>query len=126
MLGAFFYWLDLELSSILVQSCALLLPGYAGNLVRDDAVAFIANATRDDVPFFLYLPFQECHSPFQVTQKTPRSPQQAAASNSRRCHAAARIELEPGAIAPEPTAQPWLPRRLVIPVCATQAVVDGC
>ena len=53
-----------------MQSCALLRlwPGYAGNLVRDDAVAFIANATRDDVPFFLYLPFQECHSPFQVTQ----------------------------------------------------------
>ena len=52
-----------------MQSCALLpRPGYAGNLVRDDAVAFIANATRDDAPFFLYLPFQECHSPFQVTQ----------------------------------------------------------
>lgn len=42
---------------------------YAGNLVRDDALAFIEQVSgsgSERQPFFLYLPFQECHSPFQV------------------------------------------------------------
>ena len=43
---------------------------YAGNLVRDDALAFIEKVSgaggSSAQPFFLYLPFQECHSPFQV------------------------------------------------------------
>ena len=40
---------------------------YAGKLVRDDALAFIEQVSGSTPqPFFLYLPFQECHSPFQV------------------------------------------------------------
>ena len=52
---------------------------YAGNLVRDDALAFFERVSgggggtdgqqqqqQQEEPFFLYLPFQECHSPFQV------------------------------------------------------------
>ena len=43
---------------------------YSGNLVRDDAIAFINGAGRTlNKPFFLYLPFQECHAPFQVDKK---------------------------------------------------------
>eukprot|EP00040_Diaphanoeca_grandis_P026898 m.151738 g.151738 ORF g.151738 m.151738 type:complete len:246 (-) comp30776_c0_seq4:167-904(-) len=49
-------------------SVNLALSGdYSGNLVRDDAVDFIHGYGRDkSKPFFLYLPFQECHSPFQA------------------------------------------------------------
>jgi arylsulfatase B/arylsulfatase I/J len=40
---------------------------YAGNLVRDDALAFLQRVSgAQPQPFFLYLPFQECHAPFQV------------------------------------------------------------
>jgi arylsulfatase B len=43
---------------------------YSGKLVRDDAVAFIQGAGRTaGTPFFLYLPFQECHAPFQVDKQ---------------------------------------------------------
>jgi arylsulfatase A-like enzyme len=40
---------------------------YSGDLVRDDAVAFIKTRLPDQ-PFFLYLPFQEAHHPFQCPQ----------------------------------------------------------
>jgi len=44
---------------------------YSGELVRDDAIAFIeemarANGTK---PLFLYIPFQEAHSPYQVSKE---------------------------------------------------------
>ena len=39
---------------------------YSGELVRDDAVAFIRTAHQ---PFFLYVPFQEAHSPYQAPQR---------------------------------------------------------
>eukprot|EP01052_Picozoa_sp_SAG31_P025231 SAG31_NODE_2200_length_6208_cov_2.781306_3_plen_534_part_00 len=40
---------------------------YAGKLVRDDALEFLRQVSGlYPQPFFLYLPFQECHSPFQV------------------------------------------------------------
>ena len=45
---------------------------YSGDLVRDDAVDFITRqASRGEgaAPFFLYLPFQEAHEPYQVDQK---------------------------------------------------------
>ena len=45
---------------------------YSGNLVRDNAVDYIqrqAKLGEDAPPFFLYLPFQEAHSPYQVDQK---------------------------------------------------------
>lgn len=42
---------------------------YSGNLVRDNAVDFIHTHSNSDKPFFLYLPFQEAHSPYQVDKK---------------------------------------------------------
>ena len=45
---------------------------YSGNLVRDDAIDYIqrrANLGAGASPFFLYLPFQEAHSPYQVDQR---------------------------------------------------------
>lgn len=45
---------------------------YSGDLVRDDSVKFIqemAQPTNRTKPFFLYIPFQEAHSPFQVDKK---------------------------------------------------------
>ena len=43
---------------------------YSGDLVRDAAVGFIKGTGRNvSNPFFLYVPFQECHSPFQVDEK---------------------------------------------------------
>ena len=43
---------------------------YSGNLVRDDAVAFLRNASHyPTTPFFLYVAFQEAHSPYQVDPK---------------------------------------------------------
>ena len=43
---------------------------YSGDLVRDYAVGFIEGTGRNaSRPFFLYVPFQECHSPFQVDSK---------------------------------------------------------
>ena len=47
---------------------------YSGNLVRDDAVAFIRGQAAQgpaEKPFFMYVPFQECHSPFQVDKNYP-------------------------------------------------------
>ena len=43
---------------------------YSGDLVRDHAVAFIRQraASRAANPFFMYVAFQEAHSPFQVPQ----------------------------------------------------------
>lgn len=52
------------------QTTILSLEGrYSGDLVRDDAVAYIeerASLGADAPPFFLYLPFQEAHSPYQA------------------------------------------------------------
>ena len=42
---------------------------YSGDLVRDQAVAFIQNASKGAKPFFAYVAFQEVHSPFQVDKK---------------------------------------------------------
>ena len=40
---------------------------YSGDLVRDDSVAFIrGHAGQGAPPFMLYVPFQECHDPYQV------------------------------------------------------------
>ena len=40
---------------------------YSGDLVRDNAVSFIRERSLEPhVPFFLYVPFQEAHSPYQV------------------------------------------------------------
>ena len=41
---------------------------YSGNLVRDASVKWIKEQQESTKPFFLYVPFQECHSPFQVDQ----------------------------------------------------------
>jgi hypothetical protein len=41
---------------------------YSGNLVRDASVNWIKEQQESTKPFFLYVPFQECHSPFQVDQ----------------------------------------------------------
>ena len=44
---------------------------YSGEIVRDDAVAFIRNqsSTTQAKPWFLYVAFQEAHSPYQVDAK---------------------------------------------------------
>ena len=45
---------------------------YSGNLVRDNAIDYIQRKAKlgaDAPPFFLYLPFQEAHSPYQAPQK---------------------------------------------------------
>merc|ERR1712166_46309 len=43
---------------------------YSGDLVRDNAVSFIRERSLEPhVPFFLYVPFQEAHSPYQAPQK---------------------------------------------------------
>ena len=47
-------------------------PLNSGNLVRDNAIDYIQRRAKlgaDAPPFFLYLPFQEAHSPYQAPQK---------------------------------------------------------
>ena len=50
------------------QSTNLTVLGtYSGELVRDDAVAYLrTRALQPTRPFFLYVPFQEAHSPFEA------------------------------------------------------------
>merc|ERR1719323_2418159 len=45
---------------------------YSGNLVKDNAIDYIQRRAKlgaDAPPFFLYLPFQEAHSPYQAPKK---------------------------------------------------------
>merc|ERR1712048_584683 len=55
------------------DSVALEVKGiYSGDLVRDDAVQFVndmVHGSNSTKPFFLYLPFQEAHSPYQVDKR---------------------------------------------------------
>jgi arylsulfatase B len=44
-------------------------PGYATDLISDHATRFIAQHANNDEPFFLYVPYNAPHSPFQAKEE---------------------------------------------------------